>query len=54
VIEDAVTGVKAAKRAGMACLAVTNTNPAENLLEADRVVDSLLEINDADWEILLR
>jgi len=54
VIEDAVTGVKGAKRAGMACLAVTNTHPAKSLGEADRVVDSLDEINQADWEILLR
>ena len=54
VIEDAVTGVKAAKRAGMACLAVTNTHPAESLGEADRVVDSLLEISEADWEAMLR
>jgi len=54
VIEDAVLGVKAAKRAGMTCLAVTNTHPADNLHQADRVVDSLLELNDANWEILLR
>jgi len=54
VIEDAVTGVKGAKRAGMACLAVTNTHPAKSLGEADRVVDSLDEINQAEWEILLR
>jgi beta-phosphoglucomutase family hydrolase len=54
VIEDAVLGVKAAKRAGMACLAVTNTHPAENLRLADRVVASLLDITDADWESLLR
>jgi beta-phosphoglucomutase family hydrolase len=54
VIEDAVLGVKAAKRAGMACLAVTNTHPAENLCEADRVVASLLDINEADWESMLQ
>lgn len=54
VIEDAVLGVKAAKQAGMACLAVTNTHPAESLRQADRVVDSLLEINNADWDSLLR
>jgi len=38
----------------MTCLAVTNTHPADNLHQADRVVDSLLELNDANWEILLR
>lgn len=41
VIEDAVAGVQAAKSAGMLCIAVTNTHPAQNLAEADRVVDSL-------------
>jgi beta-phosphoglucomutase family hydrolase len=54
VIEDAVLGVKAAKQAGMACLAVTNTHPAKNLRQADRVVASLLDITGADWESLLR
>jgi beta-phosphoglucomutase-like phosphatase (HAD superfamily) len=41
VIEDAVAGVQAAKSAGMLCIAVTNTHPAQKLAEADRVVDSL-------------
>jgi len=41
VIEDAIAGVRAAKNAGMKCIAVTNTHPAERLKEADRVVDSL-------------
>jgi beta-phosphoglucomutase family hydrolase len=41
VIEDSPMGVKAAKTAGMKCLAITNTHPQEKLEEADRVVDSL-------------
>ncbi len=41
VIEDSVAGVTAAKRAGMKCLAVTNTHPGGRLLEADLVVDTL-------------
>lgn len=45
VIEDAVAGVAAARRAGMRCLAVTTTNPREKLAAADRVVDSLAEID---------
>jgi beta-phosphoglucomutase family hydrolase len=45
VIEDAVAGVTAAKRAGMKCLAVTNTHPGTKLLEADLVVDSLETVN---------
>jgi beta-phosphoglucomutase-like phosphatase (HAD superfamily) len=41
VVEDAVAGVEAAKRAGMKCVAVTTTNPAQVLDEADIVVDRL-------------
>jgi len=48
VIEDAVMGVQAAKRAGMACLAVTTTHPAEALREVDRVVASLAEVTVED------
>jgi len=33
VIEDAVAGVSAAKKAGMRCLAITNTHPRTNLTE---------------------
>ena len=48
VIEDSVAGVTAAKRAGMRCLAVTNTNPRDSLGEADLVVDSLEEVTASD------
>ena len=41
VVEDAVAGVEAAKRAGMKCIAVTTTNEAEALSAADIVVDRL-------------
>ncbi len=41
VVEDAVAGVAAAKRAGMKCLAVTNNHPREKLSAANLVVDSL-------------
>ncbi len=53
VIEDAVAGVTAAKRAGMRCLAVTNTNPRVSLVEADLIVDSLEEIQVNDLIRLL-
>ena len=53
VIEDAVVGVTAAKRAGMGCVAVTNTHPRSHLSEADLVVDSLEEVTVADLEGLL-
>lgn len=41
VIEDAIDGVRAAKAAGMKCIAVTTTHPRQKLSEADTVVDSL-------------
>ena len=53
VIEDAVAGVTAAKRAGMHCLAVTNTHPKTSLGEADMVVDTLEAISVNDLERLL-
>ena len=53
VIEDAVTGVAGAKSAGMLCLAVTNTNPAEKLRQADYIFDSLLELKPDFLEGLL-
>ncbi len=40
-IEDAPAGVEAAKRAGMACIAVTNSVGRERLLRADLIADSL-------------
>jgi beta-phosphoglucomutase family hydrolase len=45
VIEDSPLGVKAAKTAGMKCLAVTNTHRRQNLKEADMVVDSLQNVD---------
>ncbi len=50
VIEDAVAGVTAAKRAGMRCLAVTNTHPRMSLMEADLVVDTLEAVTVDDLE----
>jgi HAD superfamily hydrolase (TIGR01509 family) len=40
-IEDAPAGVQAAKRAGMRCIAVTNSVVRAQLLRADLIVDSL-------------
>ncbi|MFC2068481.1 HAD family hydrolase [Chloroflexota bacterium] len=53
VIEDAVAGVIAAKRAGMHCLAVTNTHPRRSLNEADLVVSTLEAVAVKDLERLL-
>lgn len=41
VIEDSLVGVRAAKMAGMKCIAVTNSFPRERLREADLVVNTL-------------
>ena len=48
VIEDAPAGITAAKRAGMHCLAITNTHPGSSLTEADLIVDTLeaISVND--------
>ena len=46
VIEDSVGGISSARSAGMKCLAVTNSYPAEALKEADFVVGSL---SDSDF-----
>lgn len=40
-VEDTVDGVRAAKGAGMACLALPHTHPPEALVEADLVLGSL-------------
>lgn len=53
VVEDAIAGVAAAKRAGMACLAVTTTNPASALTAADLIVDSLADLPDDAFDRLL-
>lgn len=52
VIEDAVAGVTGARKAGMRCLAVTNSHPRESLKEADLVVDSLERVSTGDLESL--
>ncbi len=44
-IEDSPTGVRAAKAAGMTCIAVPS-DPGVDLSEADRVVPSLLDLLD--------
>jgi HAD superfamily hydrolase (TIGR01509 family) len=45
VFEDAPDGVASARAAGCRCVAVTNSTGAENLMEADRVVQSLVEVD---------
>ena len=45
VVEDAVVGVRGAKKAGMRTVGVTTMHPASALHDADMIVDSLLEIS---------
>ncbi len=54
VIEDSIPGVRSGKAAGMIVVAVTNTRKAEELSEADRIVNSLVELNAADFDSLLQ
>jgi beta-phosphoglucomutase-like phosphatase (HAD superfamily) len=44
VFEDALFGIEAARRAGMKVVGVATTNPLEVLRDADRAVESLVEI----------
>jgi HAD superfamily hydrolase (TIGR01509 family) len=53
VVEDAVAGVEAAKRAGMSCIAVTTTSPASALGAADMVVDRLEDLPIDTFQKLL-
>jgi HAD superfamily hydrolase (TIGR01509 family) len=48
VLEDSVNGVRAAKAAGMRCVAVAQTFPAERLQEADVVRASVTDVELAD------
>lgn len=48
VIEDSIAGVRAAKSAGMFCIAITGSYNADELREAHRVAGSLAEIGP-DW-----
>jgi len=45
VIEDAINGIKAAKNAGMKCIAITTTHPPEMLQEADLIIDTYEAVN---------
>lgn len=52
VIEDSTAGVSAAKRAGMHCVAITNTCPRSKLVSADLIIDSLETIDVDDLKRL--
>jgi HAD superfamily hydrolase (TIGR01509 family) len=44
VVEDAVNGVQAAQAAGMRCIAVTHTFPADQLHEADLIREKIADV----------
>ena len=48
VVEDAVNGVRAAKAAGMRCVAVAHTFAAEQLQEADLVREKIAQVQIVD------
>ncbi|MDO8717178.1 MAG: HAD family phosphatase [Dehalococcoidales bacterium] len=52
VIEDSTAGVSAAKRAGMHCVAITNTRSGSRLVRADLIIDSLETIDVDDLKRL--
>lgn len=53
VVEDAMAGVEAAKRAGMKCIAVTTTNSAPALAAADIVVERLDALDEDAFDRLV-
>lgn len=54
VLEDAIAGVDGAKRAGMKCVAVTNSHPGSRLQKADLIVATLEAISFTDLAGLFR
>lgn len=53
-LEDSQTGIRAAKAAGLACVAVPNAfTRHQDLSEADLIADSLVQINLGVLEVLL-
>lgn len=51
VVEDAVNGVAAAKAAGMRCVAVATSFPAEKLAQADLVRPAIADVTLADLRV---
>src|SRR5687768_1925822 len=53
-IEDSHWGLEAARRAGLRCVAVTNTYPASELKQADLIVATLSDLTLETIETLIR
>ena len=54
VVEDAVAGVEGAKRAGMRCLAITTTNPALDLRQADLILPGFEQLKEEHIMVLFK
>ena len=52
VIEDSIHGLRAAHQAGMRCVAITSSYPKEKLSEAEKVIDSFLDLSLKELERL--
>jgi beta-phosphoglucomutase len=52
VIEDSIHGIRAAHKAAMRCLAVSNSYPKDKLSEAELIVDTLAGLSLKDAESL--
>jgi beta-phosphoglucomutase len=46
VIEDTPSGIQAAKAAGLPCIAVLHTMPANKLSEADMIIEDITKLNE--------
>ena len=53
VLEDSIPGVQAANNAGMKCIALTNTFPRKELVDADLVLNSARDISVETLEQLI-
>jgi len=51
-IEDSPKGIEAARKAGLKCIGVTNSYPRAELNSANLVVDSLAELDFADFDLI--
>ncbi|MCE5341661.1 MAG: HAD family phosphatase [Planctomycetaceae bacterium] len=52
VIEDSQWGINAAKKAGMRIIGITNSYPADELEDADLIIDSVSDLTISDLERL--
>ncbi|TAH01460.1 MAG: HAD family phosphatase [Sphingobacteriales bacterium] len=53
VVEDTVSGVRAAKAAGMTCVAISTTHDRDELTEADLLIDHFTSLRPEDFHNLI-